>query len=795
MITKQNLVYLVLCLTCFGLLLCSSATLAESDGLLEEVTVTAQKREQSANDVGISITALSGDLLIDLGIETVNNLADFVPNLSIKNQFGGDQAVFDIRGVALFSYDTANSAPVATYVDGVVLPYPVMTQGQLFDIERVEVLRGPQGTLFGKNTTGGAVSFITKGATETLAAGVTAELGNYEFTRVEAYLGGPLTDTFGARLAVINVQQNEGFQTDVVSGDDVGGIDRTAMRLTLNWRPTDTVDFDLKLRAGRDKSDNGGLKILAPYTETFSDPDQDNWFMVTPDFHPGHWDTSVSANVPGFADIQPFDKPRKDNKSHGGTLNVNWDIGSLLFSSVTGYDSLDRVNQMDWDGVPLPINDYSFTSDIRSWSQEFRLSSNDDGPFTWMLGAYFANDKVNEKVRYDCTASDICLNLAYGVDYEQKASTNALFAHTEWAFADAWNLTFGLRYTKEDRKIKNLVTTIDADPFGVGAFFGYPVGPGSLTGFLAPDFSAGAGILECLVLGVCPSYGPAFNSKIKDNAWSGKIGLDWSATDNALVYGHISRGFKSGGYGSFPASTLEQWIPYESETLTAYELGVKWTLADGRAQLNASTYYYDYKDRQVLSTLPDLIFGPLTTYVNAPKSSLKGFEVELNWMPADGWDIRQAIGYADGKFDEFTDFDGAAVLQAGPDPETGLWLNEIYVDRSGEDAPGTDVQYSGLFAYRWSVSQKMDLRAQLDYSYSDSYKSILGRDYDLESYWLLNAQISLLQSDDHWQLALWGRNLTNEKYFTDKNFYNEASVMGAVGAPRTYGIRFTYNWF
>ena len=141
------------------------------------------------------------------------------------------------------------------------------------------------------------------------------------------------------------------------------------------------------------------------------------------------------------------------------------------------------------------------------------------------------------------------------------------------------------------------------------------------------------------------------------------------------------------------------------------------------------------------------------------------------------------------------DYDGAAVLQAGPDP-SGLWLTPLFIDRAGEDAPGTDLQYSGLFAYRFGLGQSTDLRLQLDYSYNDGYRSILGRDYDLEQYWLVNAQISLLQSeDDRWELALWGRNLANEKYFTDKNFYNEAAVMGAVGAPRTYGLRFNYNWF
>ena len=784
----------------------TNPALAQSTGLLEEVVVTAQKREQAATDVGISLTAVSGDLMRDLGVETVNDLSEFVPNLKIQNQFGGDQAVFDIRGVALFSFDSANSAPVATYVDGVVLPYPAMTQGQIFDVDRVEILRGPQGTVFGKNTTGGAVSFSTRDPGTELEGFVIGEFGDYDFYRLEAAVGGPLTDTFGARLAAITVQQGEGFQTDVFTGEDVGSVDRTALRLTLDWAPTETFDANLKLRAGRDKSDNGGLKILAPIVETFGDPDPNNWLVFTPATHPGHWDTGVSANVPGFADINPFDRPRKDNESNGATLNLNWNVGSVLLTSVTGYDKLERMNQMDWDGLPMPINDYSFVADMESISQELRISSDGSGPFTWMVGAYFAEDEVREKVRYDCTASDICLNLAYGVDYLQEASTVAAFAHTEWDFSDSWSLVAGLRYTEEEREVTNLVTTVDADPFGVAAYLNYPVGPGSLAGFLADDFSAAAGILECLVFGgvdfvnpvdptYCPSYGPNFSNTLDDDAWSGKIGLNWRPSDSTLLFGHISRGYKSGGFGSFPASQLSQWIPYDSETLTAYELGGKWTLAESTAQLNASVYYYDYEDRQVQATQHDIIFGPLTTYVNAPKSSLYGGELELNWAPTENWDIRQAIGYSKGEFDEFVDYDGGSVIQAGPDPDTGLWLTEIYVDRSSEDAPGTDLQYSGLFAYTAGLSSVLDLRVQLDYSYNDGYRSILGPDYDLEEYWLVNAQISLMESSaGTWQVALWGRNLANEEYFTDKNFFNEATIMGAVGAPRTWGLRLTYNW-
>jgi iron complex outermembrane receptor protein len=775
----------------YGLLLMGNSVSAQ---ILEEVVVTAQKREQSAQDVGISLTAVSGDLMKNLGVETVNDLSDFVPNLKIQNQFGGDQAVFDIRGVALFSYDTANSAPVATYVDGVVLPYPAMTQGQILDVERVEVLRGPQGTLFGKNTTGGAVSFITKNPGEETEGFIRAEYGDYDFLRLEAAVGGSLTDSFGVRIAAMTIQQNEGFQTDVNTGQDVGGIDRAAARLTFAWAPTDSFDANLKIRMGRDKSENGGLKILAPYAQTFGgDPDPANWLVFTPDDHPGHWDTAVGANL--FADINPFDVPRKDNNSSGATLTMNWDIGETTLTSVTGYDKLERTNQMDWDGTMYPTNDYSFEGEMESLSQEFRLAGANDR-LTWMLGGYVAKDEVDEKVRYDCSVSDICFLVAYGVDYVQESSTAAIFAHTEWTLTDRLSLTAGLRYTEEDRELNNIGTTLDSDPFDVfGGLFGYPISDQSLTGHLADDFSSASGILDCLVLGNCPGYAPRSNWQLKDDAWSGKLGLNWFTSDDVLLFASVSRGFKSGGFGSFPASQLEQYEPYDSETLTAYEAGMKSTLADGKLQLNVGLYYYDYEDRQVFSGLHDLVFGPLSAYVNAPKSSLSGAEVELNWAPAAGWDIRQAIGFSAGEFDEFVDYDAAAVNALGPDPVSGLFETPIYRDRAGEDAPGTDLQYSGLFAYRFGLGSSIDMRVQFDYSYSSEYTSMYGSAFELPEYWLYNAQISLLQSEsDTWEVALWGRNLGNEEYFTDKNFYNEAQVQGAVGAPRTYGIRFNYNW-
>jgi len=763
-------------------------------GLMEEIVVTAQKREQSPNDVSIAITAISGEQMKQLGVETVNDLQDFTPNLSIKNQFGGDMAVFDVRGVSLFSYDSASSAPVATYFDEVVAPYPSMTQGQLFDMQRVEVLRGPQGTLFGKNTTGGAVAFHSMDPSDEFEAGIDIEVGDYDYTKFAGFVSGPLTDTLAARLAVVSHQRDEGYQTNVFTGKDMGTVDRQAMRLTLDWQPSDTVYVNLKLRSSKDESENQGLKLLAPFTvvdtSTFADV-----LTFGPEIHPGHFDSGFGSKDLG--NILPFDKPERDNDSRGASLRIHWDLDNFTIASVTGYDSLDRLNQLDFDGTNITNVTTLFDTEFTAFSQEIRFSSVGEN-FKWVVGAYYAEDEVEEQTTYDCFESDLCLWVSYGVSFDQKSDTKAIFAHTEWDFAENLKLTVGLRWTDEHREFNNGLTALVADPFGILAGFGYPVDPtGNLTGGLEEDFSSATGILDCLVLGNCPSYAPLFNSDLDDDAFSGKIGIDWFANDNLLVYVNVSRGFKSGGYGGFPASTTQQYEPYDSETLTAYETGFKLTFASGLAQLNTSAFFYDYEDRQVFSGLHDIVFGPLSAYVNAPETELKGFEIELNWSPIEGLDIRQALGYTTGEFKKFVDYDAAAVAAAGPDPVIGLFVGDHgpkFADRGGEDAPGSEVQYSGLIAYRWHVSDGLAARIQIDYGYEDDYQSIYGSSYDLDSRMIWNARVSLMAADDQWQLSLWGRNLGDEEYFTDINFYNEATHVGSVGAPRTWGVNLAYQF-
>lgn len=764
---------------------------------LEEIVVTATKNLQTVNDLGIAMTAMTGSQLQEMGVSSVNDLQDFAPNLSIKNEFGGNQAVFDIRGVSLSSYDTANSSPVATYFDEVAAPYPVMTQGMVFDVERVEILRGPQGTLFGKNTTGGAVSFYSAKPSEEFSASITGEVGNYDLTKVEGHVSGPLSDTFGARLAFTHTDRGEGWLDNASGGDDFGEIDRSAARLSFRYMPTDELVIDLIANYSRDESDMTPTTNLSDIALPYG---SFGWGGVDTIVPASTDDRATSSGINGDASglgyaggpLLSRDRPSSDNEGKGVILRVEWEGDDYVLTSVTGASTFDRNDVSDWDGTVYRVQDTEYKSEIDAFSQELRLSYVGGEDYSWILGAYFAKDEVDEFFRSDCSESPtICFMTAFDTTFEQEAETAAVFTHTEWDFSEDFKLTVGLRYTNEKRDLIDAKTTTPAGfftfPTAMGGF-GYDDPTRSLTGTLAPDFSSATGILDCLVFGTCPSYGVPYNEKTDEGEWSGKVGVDWFTTPDLLIYGHVSRGFKSGGFAGVPASTTEQYKSYDAETMIAYEVGFKATLAEGAAQLNGNVFFYDYSDRQVLSTIPDPVFGPLTAYLNAPETEIYGAELELQWRPMEGLDVRQAIGYTTGEFKEFIDLDAPATLA---DP----MLTPVYKDRAGDDVPGSEIQYSGVISYEWEIIEGIAGRGQIDYGYEDEYQSLNGDGYELESRWLVNAQFSLLESNDkQWMVTLWGKNLGDKEYYSNKNFYNEASITATPGMARTYGLRATYNW-
>ena len=571
----------------------SSADEGEPYALIEEVLVTAQKREQNVNDVGLSIAVLSGQDIAELGLSEPLDLAAQVPNLNINNTIGNSIPNVSIRGLGLNDYAVNNNPAAGVYVDEVYLVSPAMLSFQLFDLERVEVLKGPQGTLYGRNTTAGAINFVSRKPGEEFEAHLSATYGNFNMMSVEGAAGGQLATGLKARVAVKGIYQNEGHQTNRATNRDVGAVDRTSWRLLINLQPTSTVDFLLNVHGGRDESDTQLVKV----NNILTSADDEFW--------------------PG----DPFDSAGRpdsflDNKSDGGVLTVNWDFSERFYlTSVTGYENYSRRHVEDRDGTELVQLDGQFLNEITQFSQEVRLTYEGDR-LVLIVGAFHGSDEIETRDRFD-TEHLFSVGLfpfrSVGNEYIQETDSQALFAHSEWLMAEDWRLTAGVRYTDERKDFGNAFTFIYVD---------------------APPTAGGT------ELQVFP---PVANEYEVDNV-SWRVGLGYLGLDDTILYANVSRGFKSGNFQgqlTFLPQTLGN---FEEENVVAYEAGFKTRLLNGSMQLDATAFLYDYEDIQIYGPIFTEPIDPLFGIDNAGDAEVLGMEVALLLRAAAGLDLRAGLG-------------------------------------------------------------------------------------------------------------------------------------------------------
>ena len=786
---------------------------AERAGMLEEVTVTAQKREQSMQDVGIAMTAFTGDRLQEMGIDTVGKMQYFTPNLRISPTITGVPQ-YSIRGVGENADTSAlSSSPVALHINEVAQPYPVAISNLLFDLQRVEVLRGPQGDLFGLNSTGGTINWITNKASQERSGSIMAEVGNYERWRAVGFFNGGISDTISARFAFSYNNRREGWQVNDATGEKLGEYKKSGARLSFNFAPSDTFEADLEMHYSREDSDAMGMRNVANYlgldpVPTILGLDDFLLFAAPSERYNGTGWTSYTRGAEmeaiGLVDTDlfaPFTVPYIDRKGYGGSLVMNWDLDTVAITSVTGYEDFEREELTDSDGHEMQDSNQYFTSDLKMWSQELRIASNTDGNVHWMFGGNVASDELEQLTMFVQTE-----NLDFpgvgGQNPTQERDIWAIFSHVDWRFADQWELVAGLRYTSETRKQRNISTYKMGQPTDLVEL---------LSGFVfAPDyddpFATGTALTDanflCFfdpLLACAP--GEVFHKDIDFKEWSGKLGLNYFANDQWMLYGSFARGFKSGGFLDTAASNSESFLNTEAEFLNAYEFGAKGDFADGRARLNMAMFYYDYEDQQVADFVVDPLFGPLGRLRNAPKSEVYGGEIELLLAPTHNIEIIQNLGYSKGKFKEFVGVDEAASRDTIFDPANNGFYTTVYIDHAGDPIEMPNLQYSGNVAFTWDLSNGLTTRFVIDYSYEDKVETerdwtdaITGEvsNYGLPSYWLVNARISLMNAES-WELTLFGANLLDEEYLMDYTRFNQGIVQ-MVGLPRTYGLRFRYDF-
>jgi iron complex outermembrane receptor protein len=691
----------------------ASASVASTQ--IQEIVVTAQRREQRFEDVGITMNVLSGKDIIASGVKQVVDLSDQVPNVQIKNVLGNSIPNVTIRGIGLNDYASNNNPAVGVYVDNVYLVSPAMLSFGLFDIDRVEILKGPQGDLYGRNTTGGALNVISRQPTATPDLEIETGYGSYENWHLNAAVGGPIAPTLEGRLAIATEQQYSGWQTNYVTGQKWGKIHRTFGRLQLAWTPTDSLRVRFSAHGGYDKSDEALYKVL---------------------------NTTTNEWVP-FAN-QPYtaggsDDPHVDNTSFGTSLTVDWKLSDrLTLTSVSAYEHLSRIDVADQDGTSLRQLDSTFYNRINQESEELRLAYSQSN-LTLIFGGYYSHDTVHDRDTYK--AGDLLPLLGLpgltliGNTYDQKTDSYAAFVHGEWTFAPRLTLIVGLRYTDDQKTLDNATTFL-----GTAA-------------------------------GVADVFPPPSNS-FSSGALSGKLGLNFKATDHTLLYATVSRGFKSGGFQGQLTFDPDALKPFKDEFLTAYEVGAKSRLLPN-LQVNASAFYYDYHDAQFYGPLFNSPVGVLFGIANVGDARVIGVEGDAQWRPAAGLDVRLGTGYIDTKITK----------SIVPGVATGSEL---------PDAPRWTLDGSIKYAWNFSPTLGADVTLSGRYQSTMAFDIVRNPPEAVEGgYFVANGELGL-NIGDHYRLSFYAKNFAGQVYKTQALF-TSVGWSYQYGAPRTFGVNFSYK--
>ncbi len=734
---------------------------------IEEIIVTAQKREQNVQDVSISITAFTGDMLRDLGVAQPRDLAQFTPGLTVNSSssYEGD-SVFTIRGVGMNDVTSKQNPAVMIYLDEIALPSHVMLGFQVFDVDRIEVLKGPQGTLYGRNTTGGAIKVVPKKPTKEFDLQARFDYAEYNRTEFEMGVGGPLSDTLSARVATnINVSQ-DGWQTLVAIPEvpfgpgvdpDNGEIDRKAFRGSLLFEPTEDFDIFISGDYSKDESEvmafkhagnlfaDGSPGFCSYATEGIRNEMECASFAQIRDRTGG---MALTPEREVIQDLNPDVRTvlaefstgnQVDAESWGISATANWDLGRFTATSITGYREFDRYQPLDQGGSPAYIHEIRNWEDITSFTQEIRLASDDSwGPIDWIVGGFYSKDD-NDFFSDTDFRDHASFSGFFESGSDQETEGISAFAQVDWRLHEKLKLSGGVRYTDEDREF-----TFHGMISGTG--------PVPLAEFTHP--------------------------KLNTEEVGGRVALEFTPNDNLLLYASFNRGFKSGGFPASIAFTANQLLPFKAEELLAYEAGFKSTLADGNVQFNAAGYYYDWNDMQARAALDriDPVSGQnvrVITLGTAGDVEIYGVEAEVTWQLTPELLVYTGINVMD------------AEIKSGD-----------YEDQTPAHAP--DFTINGLVSYTASQSiSGFRPFAQFDYSYTDSNQFILPNHPGAvqNSYTLLNARIGIRSDNGRWELAGWGRNLSDKEYFSE--IFGPASgfLPGRLlyGPPRIFGVSLSYS--
>jgi iron complex outermembrane receptor protein len=753
-------------LTIVALAIPAWPAIAQDSGL-EEIVVTATRREESLQDVASSATVFSSQDLQALRVLEPKDIAEQTPGLLAKYGPNGLATVgFYLRGVGINDFTGTVDPSVGIYVDEVFQPTPDMLNFAVYDIQRVEVLRGPQGTLYGRNSTGGAINFLTARPTEEFEGFVRAGYGSYNTATGTAAISGPIASTLLGRLSVnvINASGDSGYSYNRYTDNHLGRIESLAARGQLEWRPTDNFNARLMYNYGDSESEQALLQHVG-----VRDPSNPA-LTCTPVIN-GHVSEGPCRDLLGYFDDDGefYDgaanvDPELELRSDDVTLTLNWNLGRMTLTSISGYADFSKEQSQDIDASPFVAADNFTFNDVENFSQEVRLTSDESFSLPWIVGANYAQTDIDwfQTINLSQLAGIPTSNGA-----EQSTDAWAVFGQLTIPFAERWEFTGGLRYTEEERDWR-------------GATF-----VGNFTS-LDEAYASGAPRLSELPIpdGDPREGGPLdFPTTAKEDKVDYQAVLKFKPSEDAMYYLSVSEAFRSGGYSSAVIFSQEALEPYGSETLTSYEAGLKLSLADNRVRLNAAAFFYDYKDFQATFVRGAEASARLQ---NAGDVEIVGGEISLDWLPLEGLSLAAGVSLLDSEIVEtevvLPPLDGGA-------PST-IEGNEI------PNAPG--YSFSGRIRYETPVTDSLAAAFQTDFSYvDDHYLEPNNREFLAEDgYSIVNARLSLMPQDGPWEISAWVKNLSDEEYRTAAQDISLALGFSEIvpGLPRTWGVELEYRF-
>lgn len=709
---------------------------ADTSGQVEEILVTAQKREESLQKVPISVTAITGASLERSQVNNIQALANSIPNVQI-NSFSNspDSAVFTIRGVGVNDADPYVGTTVSVVVDGVVVGVNTAALLSLFDIERVEILRGPQGTLFGANTTGGVVNVITRQPTGKFGGDAQVVYGNYNRLDLNAAINVPLTDTLAAKVSVLHTGM-DGFFRNYGDNRRIGRRDMTTLRGYLKY---EAANYRGTLIGEYGRSRNGSQTSV-----TIAGPGE--LFYI-----PGQTDQGINFKR-GLSNDQP-DENNRD--TYSATLTQNLNIGAGDIVSITNYREYDNTLYSDDDGTTAILLQTRRKSNQHQFSQELRLHTDLSDSIKLVVGGFYFNQAYT--LAQGGKLDGFLRGLGQPQTQRQKNWSISSFGQMYADLTDKLRLQAGLRYSYE----RTTATSTTANTFTTS--------PGGLSSFDDPL------IPGSLIL--------ASGKK----GWSNigyKVGVDYQLKPTMLAYGYYARGFKSGGFTGRIAQPADLG-PYDPEHLDTFEVGLKTDLFDRRVRFNLSAFYNIYKNMQVVQNLTFPNGQNSASIRNAGRANTRGAELELTIVPADGLTLTGALAYLDAYYTRYDTF----VIDAGSG-------QTVPVSFAGNDLMNSP-KWNAMAGFSWTRPVGPgNVTATGQYSYTSS-KFTAFTDLPTEKVKpvnLVNATLGWAPTGEAWSVGVWARNLLNEKYYGQKLTLTGIGTLASFGNPREFGVDLKVHW-